>query len=87
MPGDEREKLEDAALPVRQRADTQAREAGLQGRSSTRRIGSRPHEREPGEHIGFGIVRGAAVPKRGFDQAARINPVAIARGVWSSVVC
>jgi hypothetical protein len=85
MPGDEREKLDEASLPRRERANGQTHQACFQSRRCARRVSARGQERKPGEHIGFGVVRLGALPEGVSDQAARINSVAIARGEWSGV--
>jgi hypothetical protein len=85
MPRDELEKIEDATLARMQHADGQICQAVFQSGCCARRVCVPSEEGQPGEHIGFGIVPLAAVPKGGFDQAAWINPVTIARGNWSGI--
>jgi hypothetical protein len=82
MSGDEVEKGDQAALPWRQHSNAEAPQVRRQSRGGARRILRRPQDSEPGEHVGFGIVRRVAVPESGLDQAARINPVATVMGAW-----
>ena len=75
---DKSEQIDQALLPRGQRTDRQTLETRAQLRRGARCISVRPQNGNPGEHVGFGIVRLAAVLKGGFDEAARIDPIAIA---------
>jgi hypothetical protein len=78
MVSDEVEKGDQAALPRRQHADAEAPQPRRENGSSPRCFGRCLQDGEPGEHVGFRIVRRVAVPEGVLDQAAWINPVALA---------
>jgi hypothetical protein len=86
MGGHECEKLDQAALPGGEAASVGDEKALFQSCSSGRRIGLVP-KREPSDDVGLGILRSVVIPKGVFDQAARINPVAIGRANRSGAVC
>jgi hypothetical protein len=80
MSSDEIEKVDQVALARRQHADAKRLQPRRQNGCGPRRISWRPQDSEPGEHVGFRIVRRAAAPESGLDQAAGINPMGVAVG-------
>lgn len=71
------------SLPGRAHAELKVRQALSESDRGARHVGRGAHEGKPCEHIGFGVVRRAAVPKRDLDQAARINPGTIVVGSYA----
>jgi len=77
MFGDEFEKIDEAALPRRPNEGPQPRQPDAQCFRSKRRICRLAQNGEPRKHIRLRIIRRAAFPEGDFDQAVRINQVAI----------